>query len=301
MNNYTPFVALWLAAVSLSSKSSIVQAVTFESCVAVPGDVGPTQTVYENLCGTSIPALNIFGIFCGIIDADGFKTIKDLLKRSTGSRITVFAPIDGAFTLPLPTSVNELQQIIGLHIVADPLTLDDLICDGVRSTIDFSDKGVQQQKTKCITGGQPFQIGGGNKGKENWPQIGTSIAQVFDKFFFSDFTNPIAIDPITPFNFDANSVELSTGSNVVSCNGIIQVLDKLLRPAEDSGSKSGSKSGKSDKGGKGSKSSFDDFHRELETDNDNDSDNKRSSDSLQRRKRRLEALLEPNGNIVQLN
>ena len=256
----------------------------------------------ENLCGAGAP-ISTFTAFCGIIDDDdaGFGPIKALLKASTGSRITVFAPIDGAFTLPLPTTDDEKQQLIELHIVADPLTLDDLICDGVVSTINFFDNGVQSQKTKCITGGQPFQIGGGNKGKENWPQIGTSIAQVFEKFFFSDFTNPIAIDPITPFNFDANSVELSTGSNVVSCNGIIQVVDKLLRPAEDSESKSGSKSGKSDKGGKGSKSSFDDFHRELETDNDNDSDNKRSSDSLQRRKRRLEALLEPNGNIELLN
>ena len=247
----------------------------------------------ENLCGAGAP-ISTFTAFCGIIDDDdaGFGPIKALLKASTGSRITVFAPIDGAFTLPLPTTDDEKQQLIELHIVADPLTLDDLICDGVVSTINFFDNGVQSQKTKCITGGQPFQIGGGNKGKENWPQIGTSIAQVFPPAFGGN--------PVTPFNFNADT-GLSTGSNVVSCNGIIQVVDKLLLPAEDSGSKSGSKSGKSDKGGKGSKSSFDDFHRELETDNDNDSDNRRSSDSLQRRKRRLEALLEPDGNIELLN
>jgi hypothetical protein len=239
----------------------------------------------ENLCGTGAPATT-FTTFCGFINSAGFETIKALLEQTT-SRITVFAPIDSAFTPPLPTALDEQLELIQLHIVGEAFTLDGLICDEVISTINFFGDGPQLQKTRCITGGQPFQIGGGNKGKENWPQIGTSVTQVFSSTAFTD--------PITPFNTAADGTFL-TGSNVVSCNGIIQAVDKLLRPVEDSESKSG----KSSKSSKGSKSS-DDFHRELETDNGNDSDNKRSSDSLQRRKRRLEALLEPNGNIEQLN
>jgi len=287
MNNYTPFVALWLAAVSLSSKSSIVQAQTFETCATATGVAGPTQTIYENLCGAGAPATT-FIEFCNIINSVGFDTYLAYLNNP--GRITVFAPIDGAFTPPLPTTTEERKQLIELHIVGEALTLDDLICDEVISTISFlSDPDPQLQKTRCLTGGQPYQIGGGNKGRENWPQIGTSTALVFPSTAFTD--------PITPFNTNDAGVTFLTGSNIVSCNGIIQVVDKLLRPVEDSGSKSG----KSDKGGKGSKSSSDDFRRELETDYDNDSDNKRSSDSLQRRKRRLEALLEPNGNIEQLN
>jgi hypothetical protein len=288
MNNYTPFVALWLAAVFLSSKSSSVQAQTFQPCADAPaaGEFGPTQTIYQNLCNGDPTIVATFTQFCALIDSTGFESFKTLLT-STTQFSTVFAPIDSAFTPPLPILTEELKRLIELHIVGDPLTLDSLICDETISTINFLGDGPQLQKTKCITGGQPFQIGGGNKGKENWPQIGsTSATRVFPS---TEFT-----DPITPFNTDAvDPTLLFTGSNVVSCNGIIQVVDKLLRPATESRSRS--KSGKSMKGSKGS----DDFHRELETDNDND--NKRSSDSLQRRKRRLEALLEPNGNIEQLN
>jgi hypothetical protein len=241
----------------------------------------------QNLCNAVTTPTDVFSEFCTLIDSAGFESFKNLLI-STSQFSTVFAPIDSAFTPPISTVLAEQQRLIELHIIGESLTLDALICDDTISTINFLGEGPQLQKTKCISGGQPFQIGGGNKGKENWPQIGGSSAtRVFSSTAFTD--------PITPFNFDADESLLFTGSNVVSCNGIIQVVDKLLLPAAESRSKSD----KSSKSGKGSKSSDDDFHRELET--DSDIDNKRNSDSLQRRKRRLEALLEPNGNIEQLN
>jgi hypothetical protein len=182
----------------------------------------------ENLCGTGAPA-TIITTFCGFINSAGFETIKALLEQTT-SRITIFSPIDRAYTPPLPTALDEQLELIQLHIVGEAFTLDGLICNETISTINFSGDGPQLQKTRCITGGQPFQTGGGNKGKEDWPQVGTSTSQVFSSTAFTD--------PITPFNSTADGT-LLTGSNVVSHNGIIQVMDKLLRPVTDGGIKNG--------------------------------------------------------------
>jgi hypothetical protein len=61
----------------------------------------------QNLCNGA-PVL--FIQFCTLIDSAGFESIKTLLT-SLSYRITVFAPIDGAFTTPLPTLLEEQKGL----------------------------------------------------------------------------------------------------------------------------------------------------------------------------------------------
>jgi len=151
---------------------------------------------------------------------------------------------------------------------------------------------VQKSRTKCTTAGTSFQIGPLNRGVEDWPKIG-SPNDLFDRTQFP-------ANPEVPLLSNADG---DFSSNINVCNGVVQVVNNFLQPFPHDNN--GSKGGKGGKGGKGyyfdgkSSKSRKMGGRALDQDMINEKDEDNSSHD--RRKRLLESLVEPNGNIEQLD
>ena len=148
---------------------------------------------------------------------------------------------------------------------------------------------VQESRTKCTTAGTSFQIGPGNNVPADWPKIGSPI-NLFNQASFP--SNPEV----------SSNLAGKFSSNINVCNGVVQVVNNFLQPfPHNNGSKGG-------KGGKGSKGYYNDSKssksrkmggRALDQNMINETDEDNSSHD--RRKRLLESLVEPNGNIEQLD
>ena len=254
-----------------------------------------------------------------------FGTINLLDFIGTGvNKHTIFAPTDTAFAeiqgvvdavLALQTSDsvqfnNIVSNWLQLHILPDTFLAGDFICDDTYDTLNLSGNArtVQKQKTKCRGQANTFaQIGGGNVGITDQPTVGQP-AGIFEVVNFDNTDN-----------FATTTVGGSISSNVIGCNGVIHVVDSVLRPgglispyydyysyygAKGYGTKGyGTKSYGTGKAGKGDKTAkyqqF--FNRLLEENTPADTDPETDRGN---RRARLEALLVDiggNGNIDPLN
>jgi hypothetical protein len=243
-----------------------------------------------------------FTTFCAALNISKLATTK-LLLQTKAAEVTVFAPVDTAFALitaeiqGLITEQDKLVRIIELHISEGRFQTSDLDCNTELCAINTQVEigrllpipCVQKSRTKCTTAGTSFQIGPGNRGVDNWPEIGKPV-NLFNQASFP-------ANPEVSSNFDD---EFSSNINV--CNGVVQVVNNFLQPfPHNNGSKGG-------KGGKGSKGYYNDSKssksrkmggRALDQDMINEKDEDNSTHD--RRKRLLESLVEPNGNIEQLD
>jgi len=266
-------------------------------------------TIYDLLCGTS--GLNPptatraqFTTFCAALNISKLATTK-LLLQTKSAEVTVFAPVDAAFALitayipALLLEQDKLVRIIELHISDGRLLTSDLDCNreipAINTQVEIGSTlprpSVQESRTKCTTAGTSFQIGPGNNVPADWPKIGSPI-NLFKQASFP-------ANPEVPLLSNADG---DFSSNINVCNGVVQVVNNFLQPfPHNNGSKGG-------KGGKGSKGYYNDSKssksrkmggRALDQDMINETDEDNSSHD--RRKRLLESLVEPNGNIEQLD
>jgi hypothetical protein len=279
-------------------------------------------TLDNLLCGDGTTAVTgtrlLFTTFCTALNKDTLTQTKAILQNTvTSGGVTVFAPVNNAFatidTTALLANTAFLARIIELHISeADQiLQTSDLRCNDEICAINTQvgilgvvpRNCIQQSRTKCPTAGTSFQIGPGNRGGPNggWPEIGKPI-KLFNQFV-SFGSNP-----------DVPSIDDGFfSSNINVCNGVVHVVDKVLLPGPPNSSES--KSGKSGKSGKESKGSY--FNNFSDDSNDGKagkmskggraldqdmiSEKDEDTSSHDRRKRLLESLVEPNGNIEQLD
>jgi len=338
-NAFVAFFVSILLTSGVQGENPPASSIDFETCIYNDdGTVGETNTdanlvgnklrTYEILCGTTAA-----GVDFNTDDSNGpvtldsstsFTTLCDLIDETPdileyiGEGVnghTIFAPTNAAFNkdpallaaLQVPANIIKRQKYLQLHILVDTYLTTSLECDEIFYTLNLDGVHYTQQrsKTKCAGVARSYQIGGGND-DGNLPEIGKPI-NLFDadEFQYAATGDTFALrTTITGDQFSADAV---------GCNGVIQVVDNVLLPGGTNSGKSG-KSGKGEYGkgdyGKGGKSSKSEKRRELVDDNaDNriedheaiENDGNYRVMAYENRRRRLEALLEPNGNIELLN
>jgi hypothetical protein len=301
-----------LSITGVQGQLAIIQADCVNDLAATSTDLD-TGTIYNLLCGdgtTDPTGVRLqFTIFCAALNIDTLTQTKAILQNTaTSSGVTVFAPVDTAFatfnTTALLANTAFLAGIIELHIseTGQILQTSDLDCNTEICAINTQvgilgvvpKNCIQQSRTKCTSAGTSFQIGPGNRGgpEGDWPEIGKPI-NLFDQT--TSFT----------LNTDVmSSLDGSFSSNINVCNGVVHVVDQVLLPG--SPNNNGSKSGKGSKGGYysdgsngGKAGKVGKGGRALDQDIINEQDEDNSSHN--RRKRLLESLVEPNGDIEQLD
>lgn len=308
------------------------------SCTTTNGN-GNSYRTYEILCDKQLDQTTPFASnaltntvtknsavsfskTCALIDAGPFTVSKgpeidlDSILALGVDRHTIFAPTDAAWdnigpiystimAMQLTDKVmfdNMVSQILQLHILPGTYLLDDLICDCVYEAYNLSglSENTQYSKTKCRGAvSTPYQIGGGNTMSDVQPAIGSPIST----FSASEFTFQA-----TGSNFAyPRTITGQFASNVVGCNGVIHVVDNVLLPGDlafdsadgvRSGPSSGDKSGKVD--GKATKSAKKGSSRNLSP-GKVAGDEASRTEELERRRHRLEAMLEPSGDVQPLN
>jgi len=306
-----------IPSVLLSALLSIT-GVQGQTCADTFGTDTPLEngTIYDLLCGTggidpiTVPAITAtraqFTTFCAALNISKLATTKSILQNVIAREVTVFAPVNAAFAFITPeqlsdllTEQDKLVRIIELHISDGRLLTSDLDCNreipAINTQVEIGGTlprpSVQESRTKCTTAGTSFQIGPGNNVPADWPKIG-SPNDLFDRVQF-------------PANPEVPLLSTEAGlfsSNVNVCNGVVQVVNNFLQPFPHNNGSKGGKGGKGSKGyyfdGKSSKSRKM-GGRALDQDMINEKDEDNSSHD--RRKRLLESLVEPNGNIEQLD
>lgn len=230
---------------------------------------------------------------------------------------TLFAPTDAAFdaigidvvtALLDQKATNPLlfadlaSRWLELHVLPVNYLMDDFLCNANYNTFNPSNllASQQRQRTRCAGVANQFnQIGGGNVGEIEQPTPG----QPANVFAMSDFPNTNTPVPIT-----SDSTGTGFSSNIITCNGVVHVVDIPLRPGRQSSSYYGPKGGKAYGGyaGKASKSYYygyrtleeDEFSIEDEEFPIEDED--RNTDRENRRARLESLLVDPNGHIEAL-
>lgn len=200
------------------------------------GNEGSERRTYGNLCaGTDADDASDdkdidsrighpFREFCALIDR--YENVKALL--STGnSPHTVFAPTDAAFSKVrgLIDRVDE-QRLLELHILPQARLTRDLRCGQTYRTINTQQdrRNNQRSKTRCINAMRAQQLGPGNVVNGLKPTIGVP-RNVFARDEFDQEMFKLSI------NDNAGDGEKETFSeDVVSCNGVIHVVDEVLLP-----------------------------------------------------------------------
>jgi len=392
-----------LLSVSVYGQSSI----QYDSCAFPNGDTvtgtgstestgtnnaGSRRRTFGNLCAGNPPYSGFPDTGTGnqIPSRDGFpfQTLCDMIENNDNIKTlmafgnsphTIFAPTDAAFAKVsgLLARVDK-NRVLELHILPQARLTRDLRCGQTYRTVNTlqNRRDNQRSKVRCVSAGRSQMIGPGNVVNGLKPTIGVPG----NNFFVEQF--PTQREFVVNVNDGAATNERDTfGQNVISCNGVIHVVDEVLLPGgENAFNRGGYNSGAVDyygdyygsrpqpdyygdyyggdyyggdyygqsrnnrsrgrnvgyggKGGKGGKGSKNHsgrrnapqrpqrgVFRKLDTDADafempmSDAeffgtnglvekeaniDGKSSEEDLSNRKRRLEAMLEPDGNIAQV-
>jgi hypothetical protein len=201
------------------------------------GNAGSRRRTFGNLCagnpttaggtGTAIPSRDGFPFqtLCGLIEAN--TNILDLMA-SGNSPHTIFAPTDAAFN-----KVNgllarvDLDRVLELHLLPQARLTRDLRCGQTYRTVNTrqSRRDNQRSKTRCVSAGRSQQIGPGNVVNGLKPTIGVPG----NIFFVDQFPNQDHF--VVNENDTGGTNEKDTfGQDVISCNGVIHVVDEVLLP-----------------------------------------------------------------------
>lgn len=201
---------------------------------------GSMRRTYGNLCSGTREA----GSTDDDIDIDSrvghpFRTLCDIidnnpnvlaLMNSGNSPHTIFAPTDAAFAKVsgLISRVDE-QRLLELHILPQARLTRDLRCGQTYRTINTrqSRKDNQRSKTRCINAARSQQLGPGNIVNGLKPTIG-----IPDNIFRVDeFQAQRNFVVNVNQNENDNDADRETFSqDVISCNGVIHVVDEVLLP-----------------------------------------------------------------------
>jgi len=168
-----------------------------------------------------------FRRLCDIID----RNPNVLSLMATGnSPHTIFAPTDAAFAKVegLINRVNE-QRLLELHLLPQARLTRDLRCGQTYRTINTnqSRRDNQRTKTRCISAARAQQLGPGNVVNGLKPTIGVPE----DIFRVEEFEsqNGFVVSVNQQESDDSNNRE-TFSQDVISCNGVIHVVDEVLLP-----------------------------------------------------------------------
>lgn len=197
---------------------------------------GSQRRTYGNLCaGTSdsggsnsdISSRNghPFVTLCELID--NYDNIKALMSTGTSPH-TIFAPTDAAFSkiTGLTARVDE-RRLLELHILPQARLARDLRCGQTYRTLNTQQdrRNNQRVKTRCINAARAQMLGPGNTVNGLRPTIGNPN-NIFVVDQFAAQNNFVLVD-----NLAGNDDEdMTFGQDVISCNGVIHVVDEVLLP-----------------------------------------------------------------------
>lgn len=168
-----------------------------------------------------------FRRLCDIIDNNP----NVLALMSTGnSPHTIFAPTDAAFAKVdgLIGRVSE-QRLLELHILPQARLTRDLRCGQTYRTINTnqSRRDNQRSKTRCISAARSQQLGPGNVVNGLKPTIG--VPQDVFRVDAFESQNQFLVNVNFQENDNSNNRE-TFSQDVISCNGVIHVVDEVLLP-----------------------------------------------------------------------
>lgn len=169
-----------------------------------------------------------FQILCSLIDVN--PNILDLMSFGNSPH-TIFAPTDAAFSKVdgLLARVDK-NRVLELHILPQARLTRDLRCGQTYRTLNTqqSRRANQRSKTRCVSAGRSQQIGPGNVVNGLKPTIGVP-GNIFNTKQF-----PNNDQFVVNINSNGSTNEKDNFSqNVISCNGIIHVVDEVLLPGGD--------------------------------------------------------------------
>jgi len=251
---------------SCACDTTDLQVTETEFCNPATNKAGSQARTWQNLCGGSRGNVATFDDDDNVNDNDAgdqdffnidqrvgdpfrrlclligqYPNVRDFLGRGYSPH-TIFAPTDSAFNKVdgIVGQIDE-QKLLEIHILPEARLLFDLHCGQTVRTLntDNLQKNNQKTKTKCVTGGITEQLGPGNYKAGHKPRIGTPN-NIFNAWQFQNqqsFTNlKVKNSGQNPTNIQAGEGSAANGYNylfsadVISCNGIIQVVDNVILP-----------------------------------------------------------------------
>jgi uncharacterized surface protein with fasciclin (FAS1) repeats len=169
-----------------------------------------------------------FREFCRLIGQ--YPNVRDLLGRGISPH-TIFAPTDSAFTKVsgIVGALDE-QKLLEIHILPQARLTYDLHCGATYKTLNTDNNkfNVQKIKTKCVTAANTQVLGPGNYKVGQKPTIGVPNNIFNAQEFENQFQFSITVqDEISNSDDDFN---LLFSQDVISCNGVIHVIDNVILP-----------------------------------------------------------------------
>merc|ERR1719162_1092141 len=260
----TSFLVAFLLASNVEAQSDLSLVTDIPACDNTAAD-SDALTTYEMLCDVDAAGVAVsspvtkpdvtFETFCTLLRSGPWNTINgvvdivDFLSDADGSH-TLFAPTDDAFDDIAPTvnAVNALAATnpiqfgtivsnwLQLHILPDTYLTSDFTCDQTYFALNLLaiPANSQRQQTRCRGEAATFaQIGGGNVGQISQPTVGEPSG-----VFALD-----GLDSSSAFP-QSTTAAGSISSNVIACNGVLNIVNSVMIPGGDT---------IETKGGKGSK------------------------------------------------
>lgn len=203
------------------------------------GRSGSARRTYGNLCAGTTAASDTtadtnvdsrighdFRVLCDLIDEH--ENVKALMATGNSPH-TVFAPTDAAFA-KVDGILGRIdgQRLLELHILPQARLTRDLRCGQTYRTVNTNQnqRDRQRSKTRCVSAARSQQLGPGNMVNGLKPTIGVPN-NIFRRTEFAsqdDFVLNVNEDEATAADQETFS------ENVISCNGVIHVVDEVLLP-----------------------------------------------------------------------
>jgi len=171
-----------------------------------------------------------FREFCRLIGQ--YPNVRELLGRGVSPH-TIFAPTDSAFTKVngIVGSLDE-QKLLEIHILPQARLTYDLHCGQTYKTLntDNNRNNVQKIKTKCVTAANTQVLGPGNYKTGQKPTIGVPNNVFNAQEFENQFQFSITVQDELSESDNAGDFNLLFSQDVISCNGVIHVIDNVILP-----------------------------------------------------------------------
>jgi len=161
-----------------------------------------------------------------------YPNVRELLGRGISPH-TIFAPTDSAFTkVSGVIGALDEQKLLEIHILPQARLTYDLTCGQTYRTLntDNNRNNVQRIKTKCVTAANTQVLGPGNYKTGQKPTIGVPNNVFNANEFENQFQFAITVQDELSDSDNAGDFNLLFSQDVISCNGVIHVVDNVILP-----------------------------------------------------------------------